>query len=255
MSLQPSVSLTTMATRVALALALPLALLPISAMAQSAGESSAGESSADPQPSLYWVFLVTGKPMAGVDQSEIETMQNAHLENFRKLAEDGRLVTAGPLSDPEGKLRGIVILSARNQNEVAEMFTHDPYIQGGYMEVVATPMEFEIGKIRTRVTPKGMEEFRMAVFEASPDQVGLTPAMAEQTRVLLKRLYQKGNLLLSIRLNDRIHLFRQIVIFPASVPDDELSARLAELPALKSGAWTHRLMPLYMGKGSLDQDE
>lgn len=123
------------------------------------------------------------------------------------------------------------------------------------MKVVAAPMKFELGQIRTRVTPKGMDEFRISVFEASPDQVDLTPATEEETQAMLKRLYDEGKVLLSIRLNDRIHLYRQIVVFAAPTSDDELSAQIANIPALKTGAWTHRLMPLYMGKGSLARDE
>lgn len=252
MNQQPSDSSIAAVSRAVTAFAwcLALMLMPTDIFAQT-DQAAAVES----QPSLYWVFLITGKPTAGVDSSEIEKMQAAHLENFRKLAEDGRLVTAGPLSDPEGRLRGIVILNANGPDQVAEMFKPDPYIQEGYMEALAIPMKFEMGKVHTRVTPKGMDEFRMAVFEASPDQVDLNPATEEATQAVLQRLYNDGRVLLSIRLNDRIHLYRQVVIFAAPESDDELSEQIAAIPALKTGAWTHRLMPLYMGKGSLARDE
>ena len=70
---------------------------------------------------LFWVFLTTGKSTKGVEKEEVEKMQAEHLANFKRLAEEEKLLLAGPLADPEKKLRGIVVLKAKNQNDLEKM--------------------------------------------------------------------------------------------------------------------------------------
>ncbi len=91
---------------------------------------------------LYWVFLTTAKSLEGIEREEMEAMQEAHLNNFRRLAADGRLLTAGPMSDPENVRRGVVVLKASQGDELFEMFREDPYVKQGYMNVDACRMQF-----------------------------------------------------------------------------------------------------------------
>ena len=54
--------------------------------------------------STYWIFLTAGKSSQGTERSEIEKMQAAHLANFGRLYKAGKLLTAGPLADPQKKM-------------------------------------------------------------------------------------------------------------------------------------------------------
>ncbi|MCH2182732.1 MAG: YciI family protein [Mariniblastus sp.] len=205
---------------------------------------------------LYWVFLTTGKSLEGIDRDEVEAMQTEHLNNFRRLAEDGRLLTAGPMSDPENVRRGIVILKVAQRDELIGMFREDPYVKQGYMNVDACKMQFELGKIHTRIAPKGMEELRIVVLERNPESdEEIDAATSEQTANYLKNLYDQKKLNLSIRLFDQKNKTQHILVFPKLETDEETLETVNQIPAVKAGFWKQETMPLFMGKGSIDREE
>ena len=82
----------------------------------------------------YFVFLVTGKPTQGTVPEEIEKMQAAHLENFGRLAKIGELSAAGPCTDPEKIVRGIVVINATSIKDAESKFEPDPYVGQGFMK-------------------------------------------------------------------------------------------------------------------------
>ena len=53
----------------------------------------------------YFVFLTTGKSTQGIAAEVVQQKQNAHLENFGRLAKLGSLTTAGPCADPPARRR------------------------------------------------------------------------------------------------------------------------------------------------------
>ena len=205
---------------------------------------------------LYWVFLTTGKSLEGIERTEIEAMQAEHLSNFRRLAEEGKLLTAGPMSDPENVRQSIVVLKAGHLEELAGMFREDPYVKQGYMKVDSCKMQFELGKIHTRVAPKGMEELRIVVLERNPEsETSLDADTKKQTTDFLKVQYDLKKLNLSIRLFDVKHNCRHILVFPKQDSDDDILKIVNEIPAVKSGFWKQKTMPIFMGKGSIDRED
>jgi uncharacterized protein YciI len=48
-------------------------------------------------------------------------MQAAHLANFGRLQKAGKLFTAGPLADPQRKMRGIVVVKAADLKSLSEL--------------------------------------------------------------------------------------------------------------------------------------
>ncbi len=225
-------------------------------LAQEKGLPATQEPEAKAPENLYWVFLTTGKSLEGIERTEIEAMQAEHLSNFRRLAEEGKLLTAGPMSDPENVRRGIVVLKAGRLEELAEMFREDPYVKQGYMKVDSCKMQFELGKIHTRVAPKGMEELRIVVLERNPEsETGLDAETKKQTTDFLKVQYDLKKLDLSIRLFDVKHNCRQILVFSKQDSDDDILKIVNEIPAVKSGCWKQKTMPIFMGKGSIDRED
>ena len=203
---------------------------------------------------LFWAFLVTGKPTTGVAREEIEKMQAEHLANFRRLADEGKLLTAGPMTDPDGLKRGIVVLKADNKNDLPEMFKPDPYVQQQYLKIVACEMKFELGQIRTKITPQGLEEYRIVLLQANADAKNeMTEELNEATIKYLKGKYTSKELSLSLKLFDAKQPCRQILIFKKAEDEAIIQKTVAEIPAVKDGVWTQSIMPLYMGKGSIDR--
>ncbi len=66
------------------------------------------------------------------DQDSVETarIQRAHLDNITRLAEEGKLVIAGPFLDG-GEVRGIYIFAVESLEEAEALTSKDPAIQAG----------------------------------------------------------------------------------------------------------------------------
>ena len=81
--------------------------------------------------SRYWIFLVTGKSAAGVPKEEIAAKQKAHIDNFKRLAEQKVLFAAGPMADPAKTKRGIVLIEAESLEAAKAEYARDPYNAAG----------------------------------------------------------------------------------------------------------------------------
>jgi uncharacterized protein YciI len=62
----------------------------------------------------------------------------AHLANITRLADEGRLVVAGPFLD-DGPLRGIFIFKVATVEEARALTASDPAIQAGHLEMELHP--------------------------------------------------------------------------------------------------------------------
>jgi len=74
-------------------------------------------------------FLKRG-PNRALDSAESASLQIAHLKNIQKMAEQGKLVLAGPFFD-DGEIRGIYIFNVENLEEAEDLTRTDPAIQAG----------------------------------------------------------------------------------------------------------------------------
>ncbi len=84
----------------------------------------------------WFVFLETGKPTPP-DKDAVGAMQKGHLANFGKLFVEKKLSAAGPLTDPSGSKRGIVVVNAPNLETLRGYFKADQYVSDGYMTLNA----------------------------------------------------------------------------------------------------------------------
>ena len=74
------------------------------------------------------------------DQSAEEAMelQKAHLANIHRLADEGKLLLAGPFVD-DGDLRGIYIFDVTTVDEARELTATDPAIKAGRLAMELHP--------------------------------------------------------------------------------------------------------------------
>ena len=78
--------------------------------------------------SYILVILKTGTKQ--IDDKEIvNKIFRGHLDNISKLAEEGKLIVAGPLKKNEKKYRGIFILNVKTIEEAQELIKTDPAIK------------------------------------------------------------------------------------------------------------------------------
>lgn len=82
-------------------------------------------------------FLLKG-PNRSQDSIEALDIQKAHLENITRMAEEGKLVLAGPFLD-DGDVRGIYIFNVRTIEEAQKLTETDPAIQKGRLVMELRP--------------------------------------------------------------------------------------------------------------------
>jgi uncharacterized protein YciI len=84
---------------------------------------------------IYHIFLLKQGPTWSPEStSEIEKLQKAHLANYKRLAEMGKLVLTGPFLDSfatNGELRGMGVLKADTLEEAQELISTDPMVKVG----------------------------------------------------------------------------------------------------------------------------
>lgn len=94
---------------------------------------------ADPYGMRQYVmaFLKEG-PNRDQDSTEAAQLQRAHLDNITRLAEEGKLVLAGPFFD-DFDTKGIYIFSVETVEEAKELTNTDPAIQAGRLVMELHP--------------------------------------------------------------------------------------------------------------------
>ena len=84
---------------------------------------------------VYHVFLLKKGPTWSSESTpEISALQKEHLENYKRLAEMGKLVLTGPFLDSfatSGELRGMGVLKTDTLQEAEELIATDPMVKIG----------------------------------------------------------------------------------------------------------------------------
>ncbi len=82
-------------------------------------------------------FLKAG-PNRNQDSVEAVTLQRAHLDNIKRLANEGKLVLAGPFLDDQ-EVRGIYVFNVTSVEEAEELTSTDPAIKAGRLVMELHP--------------------------------------------------------------------------------------------------------------------
>ena len=82
-------------------------------------------------------FLKSGKAETK-NESEAQQLQMEHMKNIQIMAEEGKLLIAGPFTD-NGELRGIYIFNVETVEEAEELTSTDPAIKAGVLVMELHP--------------------------------------------------------------------------------------------------------------------
>lgn len=82
-------------------------------------------------------FLKAG-PNRDQDSTQAAELQRAHLENIRRMAEEGDLILAGPFMD-SGEIRGIYVFDVQTVEEARKLTETDPAVQAGRLAMELHP--------------------------------------------------------------------------------------------------------------------
>lgn len=86
----------------------------------------------------YVMAYLKRGPNRSKDSATRAELQRAHLENITKMAEEGKLVLAGPFLD-DGEVRGIYIFNVETIEEAESLTNTDPAIQAGSLVMELHP--------------------------------------------------------------------------------------------------------------------
>ena len=199
----------------------------------------------------YFIFLVTGKNPPKATPEEIQKYQAAHIDNFKRLFGERKLITAGPCADPEKTKRGIVILTVKNEKEILECFKPDPYVEKGFMEVQAIKMKVEFGSINTSgIDPNGIEENRIVLFRRDPLAKGALPTKLDKAS--LEYLNSSGAAagLSFYATMARTAPIDAVALFKGK-DDAKIQAWVDQSPWIRNGVVKATKFPQYLSKGVL----
>lgn len=87
---------------------------------------------------VYVMALLKAGSNRNRPPEEARRLQAAHMANINRLAEQGKLVLAGPFED-DGELRGIYIFDVRTVAEAEALTKTDPAIQAGSLVMELHP--------------------------------------------------------------------------------------------------------------------
>ena len=216
-----------------------LALLSVLAPAQSPSEVT------------WWIFLNQGKHPGKATQSQLSEMQQAHLGNFKRLFGMNKLAAAGPVGDPTGFKRGIIVLTLPESEQVMSNFGPDPYVQGGFLDVEAARIRVEFGKLeREEIDPEGIEENRLVYFTAAKALRSSIPTNSLM-QGHLESLAAGKSVGLAFFGRTRDHASFDAVALFRGKDDKGIDAWIAENPYVKAGIWRAHRIPQWISKGVL----
>jgi uncharacterized protein YciI len=95
---------------------------------------------------LYFGFLKKEPNRKDGDDKDpkIQDLQKAHLANINRLAEEKKLVMAGPFGD-NGELRGVFVFRVGSMKEAQELATTDPMIKIDRLRIELHPWQIPGG--------------------------------------------------------------------------------------------------------------
>ena len=76
----------------------------------------------------YLVILKTGTNQT-TDKEKVNSIFRGHMDNITRLANEGKLVVAGPLGKNENQYRGIFIFAVKTKKEIEDLLQTDPAIK------------------------------------------------------------------------------------------------------------------------------
>lgn len=86
----------------------------------------------------YVIAILKRGPNRPKDSIEAAKLQKAHLENIMRLADEGKLILAGPFMDNDD-VRGIYIFDVTTIEEARKLTETDPAIQSGSLVMELKP--------------------------------------------------------------------------------------------------------------------
>lgn len=98
---------------------------------------------ATPEKGYYFVFLNTNPDRTPLDSAAVMQLQEGHIANIQRLADEKKMIVAGPFYTGGG----IFIFQANSIDSVNNWLATDPAIRAGRFKLETMPLVPQIGKL------------------------------------------------------------------------------------------------------------
>lgn len=198
-------------------------------------------------------FFVSGPNQAAGDPAELQKQQAEHIANLGRLAREGKLMMAGPLADPDRKLRGVIVLKGekppKTKAEMDAIFGPDPFVQSGRLAFESVPWMTAEGRMNPTVNSSTIEEHTFVMLQKGEGKAAADAGAGHMAG--LERMWKEGLLALSGPVVGSEKTAGLLVFYGAD--RTKIKAELDKDPLVKAGALTVRMMPIWLTKGALPE--
>jgi uncharacterized protein YciI len=192
---------------------------------------------------LWFIFLESSKKTPD-DKAAVEKMQRGHIDNFKRLFGEKKLFAAGPLRDPSGLKRGIVMVKANGRDELTVLFQPDEYVRGGYMTLNATLAVANKPLATEGINENAIEEVRIVQIMRPRGAGGALPVKAN--RAFIQSLVDKGTIGAWYTLQSGPVAE---VLFAKTKDTAAIEAALADYPSAQTGGAEVLVWGQWLAKG------
>jgi len=192
---------------------------------------------------LFFVFLNSNPEKVQISETEAEKLQAAHLENIKKLKNEGKLVAAGPF---EGG-GGMFILRAENLEEANSILATDQAIAANRFNIEVFPFNIFNGNLCGATEPYEMIEYQFVRIITDDSDSELSYSAMRDTRYFMSELHNvTGELIVHGKFNNE-----NDGILILNVPDAPSVDNIMERnPSVENGVISYDTKTLWIAKGT-----
>jgi uncharacterized protein YciI len=140
-----------------------------------------------------FVFLNSRSDKTELTKEALDKLMQGHLANITRLAEEGKLIVAGPL---EGG-GGIFVLNTSSVDEANEWLSTDPGIQANRWKLDVLPYQPRIGSVCTVKEPYEMVTYTLIRYRSNilKETVNDYPVLWQKHETYVLELAKGGNVI------------------------------------------------------------
>ncbi|MCU0398148.1 MAG: YciI family protein [Cyclobacteriaceae bacterium] len=191
--------------------------------------------------SYTFVFLNARSDKPELPKEEVDKIMKGHMDNMSRLANEGKLLAAGPF-DGGG---GIFIMNTKSTEEASQWISTDPGVQAQRWKVEILPYQPRIGSVCTVKEPYTMVTYSFVRFRSNihKETVGDYPVMLKKHEDYISELAKGGNVITEGTFGEQEG---GILILKG-----EVQAEVFENdPSIKGGTMLFEVKKLWIAKGS-----
>ena len=190
---------------------------------------------------LFFVFLNSNPDKPQISDKEKEGLQAAHMANLDRLAQEGKLLAAGPF---EGG-GGLLILDAENIDDAKALVQSDPAVEANRFKTEVLPFKVTGNDLCGAEEPYEMVTYQFVRTISNPDYFEDFNKMFRANRMFLSDLNMENDYVITYgafsEYNDGILIL--------DVTPEEAEKIISKHPSVKAGQLTYEVKSLYIAKG------